>query len=287
MKIAILTDIHANLPALEAVVGDLRELTVDQVWVGGDLVGRGPQGSAVVRRIRELGWPCVRGNHEDYLVSFRNGDVPESWHHEGQWAASRWMAAELEPSDVSYIAGLPFSWSWPEAGITLVHGSTVSNCDGLGPWTADARLEAELAAVGGGVLVCGHTHRPLCRGVAGGVVVNAGAVGLPFNGDRRAQYVILHRHDGGWRPEFRRVGYRVSDVLDVYHQSGFLLEGGVTARLLRLELERAAPFLVPFLKWAELTRRPVENSQVDLFVGCYDPREPIERFLRRTTDRAE
>ncbi len=70
-KIAVLADIHGNLPALEAVLADIDAQRPDEVLVGGDLVGRGPQGSAVVRCIRERGWRAVRGNHEDYLLGFR------------------------------------------------------------------------------------------------------------------------------------------------------------------------------------------------------------------------
>lgn len=78
-RIAIIADIHANVPALEAVLADIETVGVDEVLVNGDLVGRGPSGSAVVDRIRELGWRSTRGNHEDYHLQFRREEVPEEW----------------------------------------------------------------------------------------------------------------------------------------------------------------------------------------------------------------
>ncbi len=73
-RIAVIADIHGNMPALEAVISDLADQAVDEVLVGGDLVGRGPEGSRVVKRVRELGWPAIGGNHEDYLLAFRRGE---------------------------------------------------------------------------------------------------------------------------------------------------------------------------------------------------------------------
>ena len=143
--IAVIADIHGNVPALEAVLADLERRSPDEVLVGGDLVGRGPQGSQVVQRIRELGWRGVRGNHEDYLLSFRRQDVPERWLHDDEWSASRWMAAELTAPDIDYIGALPFSVQSHVAPVlSLVHGSPSSNNEGLGVWSTGPQLETHL-----------------------------------------------------------------------------------------------------------------------------------------------
>ena len=75
--IAVLADVHGNVPALEAVLDDIVAQRPDEVLVGGDLVGRGPCGKEVVLRLSELGWRGVRGNHEDYLLAFRHRRVPD------------------------------------------------------------------------------------------------------------------------------------------------------------------------------------------------------------------
>jgi predicted phosphodiesterase len=281
-RIAVVADIHGNVPAMEAVIADLGEQSIDEILAGGDLVGRGPEGSKVVRRIRELGWRGVRGNHEDYLLGFRRQQVPEAWLHDDEWSASRWMAAELDEADIDYIDGLPLSIHADRAPrLCLVHGSPRSNCDGLGPWSTDDQLEEHLRAIDGDLLVCGHTHRPLFRRLSGGLVVNVGAVGLPFNRDHRAQYAVLHVNADGCDVEFRQIDYDVGRTIEIYRTSGFLEQGGVTARLLELELEHAAPFLVPFTKWAEVESRPIAESQLGPFLDFYDPAEPIRLFMER------
>ena len=286
-RIAILADIHGNVPALEATVADIEAQQVDEVLVGGDLVGRGPQGRRVVERIRELGWPTIRGNHEDYLLSFRRGEVPENWLETDEWAASRWMAAELDDDSVRFIEALPFSIrSSLTADLLLVHGSPRSHSDGLGPWSSDEELAVHLQSIGEPILVCAHTHRQMLRQLSDGLVVNVGSVGLPFNGDRRAQYAILEAADGAWRTDLRRVEYDLEQTLAIYESSGFLRQGGITARLLKMELERAAAILVPFLEWARTEGVPATHQALDGFLEVYDPGEPLAAFFRRLRERA-
>ncbi len=277
-RLAILADIHGNVPALEAVLADVAAQDVDEVLVGGDLVGRGPQGSAVVKRVRELGFESIGGNHEDYLLDFRRGEIPSDWRTTEEWAAARWMAAELDADDVAYIEALPFSLLRP--GLRLVHGTPKSNREGIGPWTGDDDLQKQLGRVEEELLVCAHTHRPLVRELDSGMVVNVGSVGLPFNGDQRAQYAIFERRDGAWHVEPRQVTYDLEDTFRIYETSGFLDAGGVTARLLRLELEHASPLLVPFLEWAKITGVEASMRRLDNFFADFRPGQSIRQFFR-------
>jgi predicted phosphodiesterase len=282
-RIAILSDIHGNMPALKAVLADIDSQDIDEVLVGGDMVGRGPEGSKVVALVRERGLNSVRGNHEDYMLGFRRRTVPEEWLESEEWAASRWMAAELHDGDDEYLDALPFSLAATAApGLRLVHGSPGSHGEGLGPWCTDGQLEQQLGAVDEKLLVCAHTHRPMYRRTSGGQVVNVGAVGLPFNKDQRAQYAILHHHPrDGWHAEFRRVSYDIESILSIYDTSGFLEAGGVTAQLLRLELQYAAPFLVPFTHWARIKAIPPEPAHLVEFLDFYDSDEPTQTFIDR------
>ncbi len=281
-KIAVFADIHGNLPALEAVLADLEQQAPDEVLVGGDLVGRGPRGSAVVGEIRRRGWETIRGNHEEYLLGFRNENVPPEWLHLEEWAAARWMAAELSEDDVEYLSALPFSVrSKTMSKLLLTHGSPKGTSDGLGPWTRSGKLDRLLDEIEGSVLVCGHTHRPMIRELNRGMVVNVGSVGLPFNGDRRAQYAMLDNAGGKCRVELRRVEYDLEATLETYRSAGFLEAGGVTAQLLRLELLHATPFLVPFQRWAEAIGVPPEPSRLEEFLDFYEPDEPLRDFFSR------
>jgi diadenosine tetraphosphatase ApaH/serine/threonine PP2A family protein phosphatase len=282
-RIAVIADVHGNVPALEAVLADLDETRPDEVLVGGDLVGRGPQGSRVIELVRERGWGSVKGNHEDYLLDFREGRVPDEWLFDGEWAASRWMAAELTADDAAYIASLPFSiTSALEPELRLVHGSPSSANEGLGPWCTRDQLEAFADLVEEPLLVCAHTHRPLEeRFDDGRLVVNVGSVGLPFNRDHRAQYAIFERCSDGWRVEPRRVSYDLHAIREIYRSTGFLEAGGITARLLALELEHATPILVPFLEWAKASGIPAAEASLDDFLGFFSPGEPLRVFVER------
>lgn len=278
-RIAVLADVHGNVPAFRAALADLDRQRVDEVLLGGDLVGRGPQGSRVVALARERGWRAIRGNHEDYLLQFRRGEIPAEWRHDAAWSAARWMAAELEDYDVPYLESLPLSLRAESiAAVRLVHGTPASNCDGIGPWTSDDRMLAHLTEIEEDVLVCAHTHRPLDRRFPTGRVINVGSVGLPFNRDRRAQYMILEERDGEIEAELRKVDYDLKEVFEVYESSGFLAAGGVTARLLLLELENAAPFLVPFFAWASSEGLSPEERLLDRFLTLYDPDRQREFF---------
>lgn len=283
LRIAVLADIHGNLPALEAVLADLAGQAVDEVLVGGDLVGRGPEGRAVVHRIAKLGWQGVRGNHEDYLLAFHEQRVPPAWLTAPEWAASRFMAAELDDFARAYAASLPLSIASERAPhLRLVHGTPRSNNEGLGPWSSDGELAASLDAVTEPLLVCAHTHRSFERSVLGGRVVNVGSVGLPFNRDPRAQYGLFTvRPDGETDVELRRVPYDRRETLERYQTTGFAAAGGLTAKLLELEIEHAVPVLVPFQRWAEAAGRPLHLDQLAAFLAFYRPGESLRGFFER------
>lgn len=270
-RVAFIADIHGNLPALEAVLDDIASCEVTETVVAGDMVGRGPQGSEVIARLREVGLRSVRGNHEDYLLSFRRKEVPESWLDAPEWSCSRWMADQLSSADIEFIDSLPFSMtSESDSRLRIVHGSPDSYNEGLGKWLDDSVLREHFEAVEEPVLVCAHTHRPAQWRFDDGLVVNVGSVGLPFNGDTRAQYAILVERFGSWDVEFRQVDYDRDQLLETYRTSGFLDEGGATAQLLRYEVEHARPFLVPFLKWSEARKHPPVISYLDEFLDFFD-----------------
>ena len=134
----------------------------------------------------------------------------------------------------------------------------------------------------GDVLACAHTHRPLLRRTQGTLIVNVGSVGLPFNGDWRAQYAILERDaSGAWSLDQRQVPYDRESFLRVYETSGFLEHGDITSALLRLEVEQARPFLVPFMKWAEFTDRPPHLGHLGAFLRFYDPELPLRELFEK------
>ena len=132
----------------------------------------------------------------------------------------------------------------------------------------------------------GYTHFGTMRfqrfgggGLDGGLIVNVGSVGLPFNGDARAQYAIFDGEGTSFEVEQRYVPYDRDAFLRTYETSGFLEAGGATARLLRLEVETARPHLVPFLRWAEVTGREPLLPEVETFLAAFDPRMSVREWM--------
>lgn len=276
IRLAVLADVHGNLPALEAVLDDIALLGADEVVHAGDLVGRGPQGSAVVQAIRAAGIEGVRGNHEDFLLQVAAGTllagVPTSTADLVCQSCAHWMAAELDPDSLAFIADLPFDRrAASDAGVLVVHGSPRSNREGLGPWTDDASLRSALHGIRAAVVVCAHTHRPMVRRSGSTLVANTGSVGLPFDGDPRASYVVLEGRGEAWEAEIRRVDYDRGALLDHYRASGFWAAGGRMARALEHEIMTGRSHLVPFITWAEFGDRDPDDDAFDEFTAYYDP----------------
>jgi predicted phosphodiesterase len=194
--LAILSDLHGNLPALEAVLADLG--TVDALVCCGDLVGYYPDAPAVVERIRGLGARVVRGNHELMVTGAR--DVPPERARYYATAATR---AALSQEQLSWLAALPAAARLERDGLSVEvrHAS---------PWDEECYLfpDSELGRVTlaeGSWLLLGHTHYPMLRRAGAGTVANPGSVGQPRDRDPRAAYALLDTAAGRW--EQRRVAY--------------------------------------------------------------------------------
>ena len=194
--IALLYDVHGNLPALEAVIDDAGE--VDEWVIGGDVALFGPWPAETVARLRELPaahW--LRGNGERWVGA--PGQAPDDPVVQGAIAAGRHaLGAEV----VAELAALPESVALAE-GTRCWHGSPVSDVRSFLPEPADDEAEL-LAGVTDRRLIFGHTHLPFARSAGGIELVNPGSVGMPLDGDTRAAYALL-RHDG--TIEHRRVDY--------------------------------------------------------------------------------
>ncbi len=267
--VAVLADIHGNLPALEAVFRDLNKVSPDLIIVAGDMVGRGPQGNEVVKLVESKGCDVIKGNHEEYLLDIINMKLPAKWRDEPEWRAAFWMAEELDKESVSFIRALPYRLCIPfMPSFVIVHGSARSTNYGLGEWLSDLELSEHLKELDASFLVCGHTHLPMYRVTKWGTVINVGSVGLPFDGDQRACYYLFKFHDNGSiEVEEKRVYYRIEDTLAAFKTSGFEKEAGIVADLLRLELIYAKPFLVQFFRWAKASKSPLTRESLEVFLA--------------------
>lgn len=257
MHIAILADIHGNLPALEAVLRDVKRYSVDGTIVAGDFTG-GPQPQETINMLRSMGSWMIRGNGENYLLEYDSGEAPEAWRESHQWASMRWAYESLDEETLGFIATLP-EQRVIEVGetdpIRVVHGSPRCPNEHLLPDRdpetlavfREARLlplgrepislEVVLSDVEESVVVCGHSHIPWKQEQGGKLVVNPGSVGAPNNGDARAQYALLNWLDADWNVTHRAIEYDLALVRAAYMESGYLAQGGAFARACLMGIE--------------------------------------------------
>jgi predicted phosphodiesterase len=257
MRIAVLGDIHGNMPAFEAVLADVEAHHVDRVIINGDNVNRGPQGDQVMERVLRTDGELTLGNHDDLLCRLVDDDgrLPRDFRRRPFWEANRWCAHQLVASGhLDALRGLPLTIAIDPPGapsVLVSHGSPRHFREGYGRFLADEVISEIVEMHPADVLVGSHTHRPLLRRWGRVTVLNTGAVGSPFNGDPRAQYLLLTLQGGAWVPTFRRVAYDVEEALAPYTTSGYLGTGGLLARLFHDEVRDARSYLVPFHMRAE------------------------------------
>lgn len=272
MKLAVLSDIHGNLPALRSVADDIATWQPDEVVVAGDIVNRGPLPRQcleyVLERQRRNGWHVLRGNHEEYVLNIIADPSPRAGAEEVVRANVRWTAAQV--GDVSSLAAMPtiVQLQAPDGGeIRVVHASMRYNRDNILVDTPDDLLRAQIDPAPP-LFCCGHTHRPLVRQIDSTLVVNAGAVGLPFDGDIRASYARLSWIDSGWQAEIIRVPYDREQAARDYEL--FLAESGPIAPIVFAEFQTAHPRLSTwFRQYNDL-----------LLAGALTPAQAVEAFLR-------
>lgn len=213
--VAVITDIHGNLLALNAVLGRIEQLGIDSVYCGGDLVGYGPHPDEVCAQISERGIPAIYGNY-DFAVARDDQDcgcayVDPHDRELGQLSVS-WTLAHTGRRSKDYMAGLPFDLRFALGGadVHLVHGSPRKVNEYLFEDKPASLYERLAAAEDAAVLVFGHTHEPWVHDYGGVLFVNCGSVGKPKDLDPRAAFAVLTAGSGGVEVSIERVAYDVA-----------------------------------------------------------------------------
>ncbi|HJP88473.1 MAG TPA: metallophosphoesterase family protein [Candidatus Limnocylindrales bacterium] len=238
MRIALISDIHSNLPALDAVLAAAGE--VDAIWHLGDVVGYGPDPDGVVARLQELGAVGVRGNHDAAAV----GGSEIDWFNPDARRAMEWTRSTISEATLAWLTALPKRRR--ETGCDLVHGSPREPL-----WeyiTTSAVARENLTFMGATISLClhGHTHVPvawledgkgveLVRGKRGRrleldgrrALLNPGSVGQPRDGDPDASFAILDLEAGAF--EWHRAPYDIRAVQAAMKAAG--LPGSLASRL--------------------------------------------------------
>lgn len=230
MRIALLSDVHGNLPAFEAVLADVDSQVVEEIWCLGDLVGYGAAPDACVELARRRCQVCLAGNHDLVVTQ----EIPISDFSSGAAAAASWTREQISDQALEFLRGRPASDPGREPG--LYHGSPRDPVWEyvLSSWQADECMDAMEGRVG----AIGHSHVALwfardesgeLAGAqatdgteqdlgAGDWLVNPGSVGQPRDGDPRAAWLLLDT--GEWIARWRRVEYPVEEAAAAIEQAG-------------------------------------------------------------------
>jgi predicted phosphodiesterase len=250
--LAILSDIHGNLPALEAVMADMARFPIDHVIVAGDVINWGPFSRQVLERVTGAGWAAIRGNNEFYLVDYDTPRAPAAWSDRTQYSVMYWLYQQLRGHWQNVIAAWPdqLNLRFPDAPpIRVVHGSPRSAFEALYPIATEAELTAALAGVAEATVITGHTHIEMDRTVGQWRILNPGTVGCPIDGGEGARYMLLEARDGAWRAAFRNIPYDPAPLFAEFERQRFVETCGVVGQLIVEEFQTARLRLGPFNAW--------------------------------------
>jgi putative phosphoesterase len=228
MRVAALYDIHANLPALEAVLKDVRLAGVDHVVVGGDVLP-GPMPRETLTCLSDLDIPVqfIHGNGDRVVLAQRTGEditeVPEQFRD-----VIRWTAEQLDPEHETLLASWPPTCRVEIRGlgdVLFCHATPRNDTECFTRLTPEIRLVPVFAGVNVPLVICGHTHMQCDRAIGSVRVVNAGSVGMPFAQPQGAYWLLL-----GPDAQLRRTAYDFTKAAERIREVGFPQAEGLSVR---------------------------------------------------------
>lgn len=241
MRLAVLSDIHGNLTALEAVLADLAARgPVDGLGVAGDLCEWGPFPRQALERLRALDCPIVQGNTDRYLTIADENELRAMGKGHKAIAGLAWTRTQLGAEGIGFLAALPFAHTFAEPegqDVLMVHANAIDQETHLAPDAAPEEVARLLHGVGAAAVVFGHLHIPYTRAVEGRLLVDVASVGHPRDGDRRAAYAILE-WDGAWHATIHRVAYNLEAAAAAFRASGMPYPDKAIKEMYRASYER-------------------------------------------------
>ena len=249
-RLAVLADIHGNLPALEAVINDMAQFEVDHVVVAGDSVNVGPFSREVLELISARDWAVIRGNNGYYVTEYQTPRMPAHW---SAFTLPPWLLEQLGAKWINFIACLPdtLSLRFPDAApLRVFHGLPDNPWVAITPLSSLSDAQAWLADTPEQTVICAHSHIPLERHIGRWHIFNPGSVGLPLDGKPCASFMIIDGDHMGWTLKaHRRVSFDRDRIFAALDQQRFVQRCGVAAMLLVQEFQSARMRLFPFIQW--------------------------------------
>lgn len=231
--IAIISDIHGNLPALKTVLEDIRKRNIEQIYCLGDLVDFAPWNNEVIELIKNSGIPCIMGNHDE-RVAFDKEVIPVKKHSEeetyARTTAINYTKRTVTAANKAYLSTLPFEFrlALDYGGKTnivlLVHASTKSNEEYIYETHDQDLVRAMLDDSGADILIMGHTHKSYIKTIyrqahPDKIAINAGSVGRSREREPLASYLILNTDGNGIYPEIIKLDYPIEETVEAIRNS--------------------------------------------------------------------
>ncbi len=260
-RLAVLADIHGNLPALQTVIDDMAQYAVDQVVVAGDSINWGPFSREVMEVIWERRWPVIRGNNELYLLDYETERAPAHW---SRFTMPPYLHDQLGHGWVNFIAALPdtLQLRFRDAPpIRVCHGIPGDPWTAITPQSSVAQIRRWLRDISERAVIGAHSHIALERHADDWLIFNPGSVGVPLDGEHSASYMILDGSENGWQlAAHRRLPIDVTPLLDEYERTNFVERCGVTAQLVIEEFRTARLQLAAYIEWKQKRHAGKEDS---------------------------
>ena len=248
IRIAVLADIHGNLPAFEAALKHVSQQKVDQVILAGDIVNGSPDSKACWTLDLSLDCPILRGNHERYVARFGTSKASPLWSME-QFAPLQWTVEQLSEQDRQCMEQLPLNLRLPEApNLFIVHATERDDHDTIASHTPVQVLHEMFPTAQERYIIRAHNHCGQVRVWEKGFIVTSGSVGLPLDGNPTAQYLLIDQEKNGWNIQHQSVPYPLDATISRFHDTGYLAAVGPMGRLFFREVVTASPQIVPFLR---------------------------------------
>jgi predicted phosphodiesterase len=271
-RLALLSDIHANLPALEAVAADIDAARPDAVYVLGDMINGCAWPAETLDFIAARGWPMLIGNHDDAVIQLGTPRMERRYADSRYYANLWWTRAALRPDHVALIETLPreLSLAFSDAKpVRLLHGLPGNFFVGFRPDSPDMWIADQLRAIPEPTVADGHTHFPMERRVARWQVINTGSAGAPYDGDPWPSYALLDGKRRGWRVTLRRIDYDRARVEAGYHDSGLARDGGALSIMFHRTVMTGLPWVSDFNWWVR-QQGPAVQAHPDAALAAYD-----------------
>lgn len=248
MRIAVLADIHGNLPAFEAAIKHVSQQKVDQIILAGDIVNGAPDSKACWSLALSLGCPILRGNHERYVAHFGTPKASPLWSME-QFAPLQWTVEQFSEQDRQCMEQLPLNLRLPEApDLFMVHATERDDHDSIAPHTPEQVLHEMFPTAQERYMIRAHNHCEQVRVWEKGFIITCGSVGLPLDSHPTAQYLLLDQEKNGWNIQHQSVPYPLDATISRFHDTGYLSAVGPMGHLFFREVVTASHQIVPFLR---------------------------------------